>query len=222
MLVSGAFAVIRTSTTRRVLRDPIAVSLARWHAAAVLVAGITVAGELQAQAAGAAFTTVRALALPDSVGPYAQTARRDFGTPTGGIGYTYAASRDSGRVLLNAFVYARDSARVTWSSTEAVAQQVAVFKQSLMVEQAQGTVERFEIPVEETDSSVVTANGDVVPGYRMVIVLRRAGRAYVSYFSVFAVGDGFVKIRCSVPVDDWERRDVPGLATAIVRRALSK
>ncbi len=169
----------------------------------------------------AVLTLVRALALPDSVGPYAQTARRDFGTPTGGIGYTYAASRDSGRVLLNAFVYARDSARVTLSSAEAVAHQVGVFKQSLTVEQARGAVERFEIPVEGIDSSVVTEHGDVVPGYRMVIVLRRAGEAYVSYFSVFAIGDGFIKIRCSVPIDGWERRNVPGLATAIVRRALA-
>lgn len=176
-----------------------------------------------AQSAGAASapTRVLTLVLPDSIGPYAQTARRDFGTPTAGMGYTYAASRDSGRVLLNAFVYERDSTRVALSSTEALAHQVAIFKQSLTVEQARGTVERFEIPVEGADTSVMLASGDGVPGYRLVIVLRRGGQAYVSYFSVFVVGNGYIKIRCSVPVTDWERRNVAGLATAIVRRTLA-
>lgn len=211
--------MIGTSAVWRRLLGRIPVIVPCLRAAAGLLAHLAVGGNVVAQSASAA--PVLALALPDSVGPYAQTARRDFGTPTAGIGYTYAASRDSGRVLLNAFVYARDSARVALSSIEAVAHQVMIFKQSLAVERARGTVGQFEIPVEGVDSSVVTGTGDVVPGYRMVIVLRRADQAYVSYFSVFAVGDGFIKIRCSVPVAGWEQRNVPGLATAIVRRALA-
>jgi hypothetical protein len=164
---------------------------------------------------------VLSLTAPDTVGPYVKTARRDFGVATQGVGYTYESARDSGQVRVTAFIYERDPASADLAPVDAVVRQVAVFRQSMAVEQSRGTLAQYEVVIDAADSTVVTGSGQPVPGHHLYVAQRRGGQVYLTYFSVFAIGNGYIKMRCTVAADGWERWNVGGLATAIVQRTLA-
>lgn len=147
--------------------------------------------------------------------------RTDFGSPTGGVGYVFAAPEDSGRTRVNAFFYEREPERRGQPAAEALASGAGTFRQALEVERQRGMVQAYEVALEEPDSVALGGARGAVPGRRIAVAMRRGGRAFLSWFFLYAVGDGFVKVRATVPAEAWERSDVTDFAHALVQAAAS-
>jgi len=172
-------------------------------------------------AAPAAALRVLALPVPERVGRYVRGERTDFGSPTGGVGYVFAAPEDSGRTRVNAYVYEREPERRDEPAAEALAGVAATFRQALEVERARGMVQAYQVALEAPDSVALGGGRAAVPGRRVAVAMRLRGRAFLSWFLLYAVGDGFVKVRATIPAEGFERSDVEAFAHELVRRVVA-
>lgn len=174
-----------------------------------------------APAATPAPVAVLALPAPAQVGRYIRGARRDFGSPELGVSYVYADSADSGAVRLNAYFYERGPDARDLPAADALAREVAGFREALEVERARGVLDAYTIATGGADTVAVPGSARrAVPGYWLAVPLRRRGQVYVSFYHVYAVGNGFVKVRGTVPEAGWGARGIPEFARALVRQVL--
>lgn len=175
----------------------------------------------QPPAAVAATVHVLALPVPERVGRYVRGERTDYGSPAGGVGYVFAAPDDSGRTRVNAFFYEREPEHRDQSAADALAGDVAAFREVLEIERQRGAVQAYRVAFEAPDTVQLGSTRGAVPGTRVAVAIRRGGRAFLSWLFLYAVGDGFVKVRATLPVEEWKKSDVAQFARGLVQAALA-
>ena len=82
-------------------------------------------------------------------------------------------------------------------------------------------IQAYEVALEEPDSVPLGPGRAAVPGRRVAVAVRARGRPLLSWFMLYAVGDGFIKVRATVPAEGFERSDVTEFARALVRQAVA-
>jgi hypothetical protein len=63
-----------------------------------------------------------------------------------------------------------------------------------------------------SDPDSVQVDGRVLHGHATAAVTKKAGRVSVELQYLYLLGDTFVKVRGTVPADNWEKTDVPNFA----------
>jgi hypothetical protein len=187
--------------------------------AVMAFAALLVDGQAASAQGAASSVRVLSLTLPATFGDYVQTRRVEFDDPALGVSYFYESAGDSGQARVDVLVYERDSLSMALSPVDAIARKVALFHRMLVLDKALGTP--YKIIRDGADTTVVTGSGQPVAGHHVRASQRRGREATLTYFSVFAIGNGFIKLECRVPADGAERRNVAGLFTAIVRQTLA-
>jgi len=94
--------------------------------------------------------------------------------------------------------------------------EVAKFKEVVPLGLGRGWYDDYQIAF--ADPHNVAATGDSIPGYVVALVFARRAQRLASFFYIYAVHGMFVKIRLTVPADDWGSNPALDLPGALVRQ----
>jgi hypothetical protein len=155
------------------------------------------------------------LKAPLEFAGYSLFERRDSGIPADGITHRYSAPDGE---TWTTYFYRPGPDDFSGSPEQSLDAEISAFKQVLAFQRSQGLYDEYEIVAEAPDPLLV--DGVTLPGRKLGFVFRRIDTAYVSVFLVYAIRDGFVKIRGSVVSDVWEREQ-PVFAEEFLQALLS-
>jgi len=93
--------------------------------------------------------------------------------------------------------------------------EVAKFKEVVPLGIERGWYENYQIAF--ADPHPVATKSDSVPGYVVALVFARRGQRFTSFFYIYALQGMFIKIRLTVPADDWGSNPALDLPAALVR-----
>ncbi len=68
----------------------------------------------------------------------------------------------------------------------------------------------------------VPLDGDSLPGYAVALAFSRGGQRYASFFYIYAVQGMFLKIRLTVPAENWGSNPAMDLPAEVVRAVAQK
>jgi hypothetical protein len=97
--------------------------------------------------------------------------------------------------------------------------EVAKFKEVAAVGLERGWYEDYKIAFDAPHP--VALDGDSLPGYVVALVFARRGQRFASFFYIYAVQGMYLKIRLTVPGDDWGSNpalDLPAIFVQSVAR----
>jgi hypothetical protein len=154
-------------------------------------------------AAAAPGPSVLALKAPEAFGSYKLTSRKDSGRPTDGIAHNYASP--TGESWIATF-YKLERADLGADPDQLLDAQLQVFAQILEYQRQQGLYDTFDVVAAQPDA--IRDGTNVIRGRKLAFIYRKNGAAFVSVFFLYAIRDGFVKIRGTVDTGTWEGGNV--------------
>jgi hypothetical protein len=143
------------------------------------------------------------LKAPDAFGSYSLSDRKDSGNPSDGIACGYASTTGE---RWTATFYKRDDLGA--DTEQALNAQLEVFHQVLEYQRAQRIFDSYEIIAADQDL-VRGSGGAVIQGRKLGYIYRKGKAAFVSVLFVYAVRDGYVKIRGTVDSETWKQAQPP-------------
>lgn len=155
--------------------------------------------------------------IPGSLHGYRLTGTEPIDIKVGG-GHLYRF-RDSTKAYITVFVYpVPDDVKQSPDSAQWVATEGHKFAAILPILVQRGQFDTYEMAFENPDT-VVAGNHPVV-GFRAVAVTRARGRVEVQYEFLHLVRGEFVKVRATVPQEDWEQAPIIPFAHDLVAAML--
>jgi len=154
-------------------------------------------------AAAATGPSVLALKAPEAFGSYKLTSRKDSGRPSDGVAHTYASATGES---WTATFYKLERADLGADPDQLLDAQLQVFAQILEYQRQQGLYDAFDVVAAQPDA--LRDGTNVIRGRKLAFIYRKNGAAFVSVFFLYAVRDGFVKIRGTVDTGTWEGGNV--------------
>ena len=143
------------------------------------------------------------MTAPDAFGIYSLSDRKDSGNASDGIAYGYSST--TGEHWTTTF-YKRDD--LGTNTGQALNAQLEGFHQVLEYQRAQGIFDSYEIIAADQDL-VRGSGGAVIQGRKLGYVYRKGKTAFVSVLFIYAVRDGYVKIRGTVASETWKQAQPP-------------
>ena len=147
--------------------------------------------------------SVSALKAPKAFGTYSLAERKDSGNPSDGIACGYASTTGE---RWSATFYRREDLGA--DTEQALDAQLDGFHQVLEYQRAQGIFDSYEIIAAGQDLLRGTG-GAVIQGRKLGYVYRKGKTAFVSVLFIYAVRDGYVKIRGTVDSETWKQAQPP-------------
>ena len=98
--------------------------------------------------------------------------------------------------------------------------EVAKFKEAAPVGLERGWYEDYKIVFDAPHP--VALDGDSLPGYVVALVFARRGQRSASFFYIYAVQGMYLKIRLTVPGDDWGSNPALDLPATLVQSVARK
>jgi hypothetical protein len=98
--------------------------------------------------------------------------------------------------------------------------EVAKFKEAAPVGLERGWYEDYSIAFDAPHP--VALDGDSLPGYVVALVFARRGQRFASFFYIYAVQGMYLKIRLTVPGDDWGSNPALDLPATLVQTVARK
>lgn len=155
--------------------------------------------------------------IPGSLHGYRLTGTEPIDIKVGG-GHLYRF-RDSTKAYITVFVYpVPDDVKQSPDSAQWVATEGSKFAAVLPILVQRGQFDSYEMAFENPDT--VVAGDHPVVGFRAVAVTRARGRVEVQYEFLHLVRGEFVKVRATVPQEDWERAPIIPFAHDLVAAML--
>lgn len=149
--------------------------------------------------ANAPAAAVLALKAPETFGSYKLTDRKDSGRPSDGISHTYASPTGESWTVT---FYKLERADLGEDPDQLLDTQLQVFAQILEYQRLQGAFDAFDVVAAQPDA--IRDGTNVIRGRKLAFVYRKNGAAFISVFFLYAVRDGYVKIRGTVDSSTWE------------------
>ena len=154
-------------------------------------------------AAAAPTASVLALKAPEAFGNYELTSRNDSGSASEGISHVYASPTGESWTVT---FYKLERDDLGADPDQLLDAQLQVFAQILEYQRLQGVYDAFDVVAAQPD--VIRDGSRVVLGRKLAFVYRKNGATFISVFFLYAVRDGYVKIRGTVDSNTWDRGQV--------------
>lgn len=151
---------------------------------------------------------------PATLGPYTRGARTDMGEA--GVAFQYSSSADSS--FATVYFYRPAGLDGEGGVDRVIASEVREFREHLQAQQSRGVYARAEIAWEEPDT--VQAGSLALPGYKLAFVYWNGGEAFVSVLNLYVAGTTMVKIRGTVPAEQFERTRLLGFAEVVAAQSV--
>jgi hypothetical protein len=147
--------------------------------------------------------SVLSLKAPEAFGIYSLSERKDSGNASDGIAHSYTSTTGE---HWTATFYARDDLGA--DPEQALDAQLEVFRSVLEYQRAQRIFDSYEIIAAGQDL-IRGSGGAVIQGRKLGYVYRKGKTAFVSVLFIYAVRDGYVKIRGTIDSETWKLAQPP-------------
>jgi hypothetical protein len=151
--------------------------------------------------------------VPGSLQGYRFVATQEIPERDGG-GQLYRFT-DGSPVLLTVFVYPVPGDVQQGDSAQWVLIEGAKFAQVMPIQVQRGRYDAYEMAF--ANAEPVVSGSDTIPGFAAAAVTRSRGTVAVQLEYLYLLNGQFVKVRATLPHDQWQKAPVPTFARDLVR-----